>query len=466
MSISIIDAIEDPKLFGSLFKDQETWSNWKVFLSALFGLGIPETKEARALYLKCTGHKKVIKRSYSEAYAIAGRRGGKSFISSVIACYLALFYDWAPYLSKGELGWIMVVAADRNQGRVIFNYIKSILLDVPIFNKLVDKDLSWEIHLKNNIVISIKTCDYRTIRGYTVVAAICDELAFWRAEGANPAKEILTALRPAMLTIPGSMLIGISTPYARMGALYQAYKKHFGKEKSDTLIWRASTEQMNPTVDRRVIKKALEEDYSRARAEYFVEWREDIETYLPIKVIDAAVVKGRYQLPKEKNYQYYAFTDPSGSGQDSFTLAIAHEDDRGKIVLDRIEERRPPFVPQDVVEEFAEILKDYGIYQVVGDRYAGEWVSSTFERAGISYETSTKNKSEIYLEFAPQMTGFQVELLDNRKLYNQLVSLERRTHSGGRNSVDHPPGGHDDLANSVAGVVVEIKKPRVIARVW
>jgi hypothetical protein len=31
--------------------------------------------------------------------------------------------------------------------------------------------------------------------------------------------------------------------------------------------------------------------------------------------------------------------------------------------------------------------------------------------------------------------------------------LERRTARGGRDSIDHAPGGHDDLANAVAGAV-------------
>jgi hypothetical protein len=47
-----------------------------------------------------------------------------------------------------------------------------------------------------------------------------------------------------------------------------------------------------------------------------------------------------------------------------------------------------------------------------------------------------------------------VELLDVPALVNQLVGLERRTARGtGRDSVDHAPGGRDDLANALAGVV-------------
>jgi len=453
--IDIVQAIEDPQLFGSLFGDQATWGNWKVFLSALFGLGLPKGKKALSLYRECTGRQRPPKKQFNEAFAIVGRRGGKSFISSVIACHLALFHDWQPYLAKGEVGWIMVIASDRKQARVILGYIKGILA-LPIFKGMVEKELSWEVQLKNRITISIQTCDYRSIRGYTCVAAICDEIAFWQSEGANPAKEILTALRPSMATIPGSLLLGLSTPYARSGILYESYRKHFGQDNSDVLIWKAPTVVMNPTISKKIIERAMEDDYSAGRAEWEADFREDLETFLPSNIIEDAVIPGRFMLPYV-GYSYKAFTDPSGGRNDSFTLAIAHkEDNTGRYVLDVLEERRPPFGPQDVVNEYADILKKYQINHVRGDRYAGEWVSRAFQDAGISYEASERNKSEIYLEFAPLMMQGQVDLLDNKRLFNQLRSLDRRTRSGGRDLVDHPPGGHDDLANAAAGAIVEI----------
>ena len=44
----------------------------------------------------------------------------------------------------------------------------------------------------------------------------------------------------------------------------------------------------------------------------------------------------------------------------------------------------------------------------------------------------------------------------------QLTSLERRTARGGRDSIDHAPGAHDDIANAVAGaLVLAYKEPGV-----
>ena len=97
-----------------------------------------------------------------------------------------------------------------------------------------------DIELSNCLIIEVHTGSYRAVRGYTVVAALCDESAFWRSdESANPDKKILAALRPAMATIPNGLLIGLSYPYRRAGALYEAYRDHYGKDGDAVPVWQA-----------------------------------------------------------------------------------------------------------------------------------------------------------------------------------------------------------------------------------
>jgi hypothetical protein len=152
--------------------------------------------------------------------------------------------------------------------------------------------------------------------------------------------------------------------------------------------------------------------------------------------------------------QYVAFCDPSGGSHDSFPLAIAHLGTDSASVIDGLWERRPPFSPDDVVREFAETLKEYRVQTVTGDRYAGEWPRERFAAYGIQYVASTKTKSEIFLEFLALVNSGRVRLPANPRLRSQLVALERRTSRSGRDSVDHPPGAHDDLGNVTAGACV------------
>jgi hypothetical protein len=70
---------------------------------------------------------------------------------------------------------------------------------------------------------------------------------------------------------------------------------------------------------------------------------------------------------------------------------------------------------------------------------------------GIEYAPSEKSKSDIYRDLLPLLNSGKTELLDLPRLATQLTGLERRTARGGRDSIDHAPGSHDDVANCVAG---------------
>ena len=152
--------------------------------------------------------------------------------------------------------------------------------------------------------------------------------------------------------------------------------------------------------------------------------------------------------------KYFAFCDPSGGSNDSFALAVARTSLLGKkAVLCGAWERRAPFNPDLVTEEFAEILKSYRLTRVAGDRYSAEWVVARFRANGVAYVASEKTKSEIYLEFLALVNSDRVRIPRNLRLRTQLQSLERRASRGGKDFVDHPPSGHDDLANAVAGAL-------------
>jgi hypothetical protein len=80
-----------------------------------------------------------------------------------------------------------------------------------------------------------------------------------------------------------------------------------------------------------------------------------------------------------------------------------------------------------------------------GDRYGGEWPAERFGARGITYVPAEKPKSDLYRDLLPILNAHRAELLDLPRLGAQLCSLERRTARGGRDSIDHPPGTHDDM---------------------
>jgi hypothetical protein len=419
------------------------------------------TADELAIYRECTGRTEPPAKPPTEIYTVVGRRGGKSFISSLTAVFIACFSDFKRYLNAGERAAILILARDRDQAKIVFNYVSGILHAVPPLNAMIAVERADEIELDNDVIIMVKTSDYRAIRGLTVAAAILDEVAFWDSEGISPDREVLTALRPATSTIPGAKLIAISTPYSQAGSLYEAHRDHYGKDDEHILVWQADTRTMNPTIDAGLIQRELERDPDAAKAEWLAGFRDDLEAAFSLEMLEACVIKGRDELPASPIISYSAFVDPSGGRHDAFTLAIAHKE-QDTAVLDLARAWYPPFDPGVVVNEAAEIAKGYGVLNVTGDNYGGEWPVASFRNCGVAYEKAEKHKSELYLGFIPIVNAKNVELLDNKRLIDELRRLERRKGRTGKDAVDHPPRLHDDLANAVAGVCHLLKSDKNI----
>lgn len=171
------------------------------------------------------------------------------------------------------------------------------------------------------------------------------------------------------------------------------------------------------------------------------------------------MIRGRKELlPSGRNYT--AFCDMSGGRSDSAALAIAHQVGRN-CVLDLLRVYRPPFSPAAVCRLMADELKRYGIRRITGDNYAAEYTDAAFAECGIGYMKAQKPVSALYAELLPRLTGGEIELLDDDLLVNQLATLERRVRAGGKDQISHPPGGHDDAANAVAGVACAAPARRV-----
>jgi hypothetical protein len=289
--VNILDALDDPKVFGGFFR-AGTWDAWRAFLAALFGLSMSD--EQLATYRRFTGRSTPPTQPLQEAWLVCGRRSGKSFVLATIAVFLAAFKDWRPYLAPGEVGVIMILAADRRQARVIMRYCLGLLKAVPMLAKLIEAEARESIELRNRITIEIHTASFRTTRGYTIVAALLDELAYWATDeaSAEPDTEVINAVRPGMSTIPDAMLLCASSPYARKGAVWNAYRR----DGDEVLVWQADTRSMNPTVPQSYISRHVAEDAARASAEYGAQFRSDIEGFVAQEVVDAAIVPGRYEL--------------------------------------------------------------------------------------------------------------------------------------------------------------------------
>jgi hypothetical protein len=166
--------------------------------------------------------------------------------------------------------------------------------------------------------------------------------------------------------------------------------------------------------------------------------------------VQACIVRGRKRLMPRPDVIYFAFVDMGGGSRDAAVLCIGHVDG-GTIVIDLLMGVDAPFNPRDVVRKFVAAMDEYGVHRVFGDKFAGQTFQRDFEDLGKRY-TSLDNvgKDKLYQTLDPKINGGLVELPDELKLEEQLLTLVVKP-SG---KITPPTvSDHDDYANAVAGLV-------------
>jgi phage terminase large subunit-like protein len=190
--------------------------------------------EERQAFAEVAGDRAPPTKRVSELWAVVGRRSGKSRVASACAVFTAAIERHK--LSPGEVGHVLLLAASRDQAKVVFEYVIAFLESSPILRRQIEGITANEVRLKGDVIIGVHAGSYRTIRGRSLLAVIADETSFWRdSDSAQPDVEIYRACAPALAATKG-MWIGISTGYRKSGLLYQRWRDHFGQDSSDILI--------------------------------------------------------------------------------------------------------------------------------------------------------------------------------------------------------------------------------------
>jgi hypothetical protein len=445
----ITEALLDKSLLGAALGNPKTWNTWLAVFQAAFGLQLDD--EQVEIFASVAGSRKPPTKRVRELWAVVGRRGGKSRMAAALAVYIALFCKHK--LAPGEVGMVLILSASFAQSKTVFGYAKAFLSKSPVLRKEIASVTKEEIVLRNGIVISSHANSFRTVRGRTLVAAIFDEVSFWRDDtSAQPDVETYTAVLPSLATTNG-MLIGISSPYRKVGLLHGKHKQFFGVDSDDVLIVQGSSRAFNTTLTEEVIAAQRLADPTAASSEWDAEFRSDLVGFLDDAVIDAAIDRARpIELPYRQGQFYRAFTDAAGGaiGGDSYSICIAHKED-SKFIIDVIRGRPGPFDPNTVTEEYATLCKEYKIAAVIGDLYGHQWTQQAWRDHGMTYVASDLSASMLYLEVLPLFSRGLVSLPDHPVLLREPRLLERIPGRVGKDQVTHPRSCHDDLSNAACG---------------
>src|SRR5262249_40954658 len=156
-----------------------------------------------------------------------------SHMAAALAVFLALFQRHK--LARGETGHVLVLAATADQAKTVFDYAVGFVESSQALRREMRAVTRHQIRLANGVGIGVHVTNFRTVRGKTLLACVFDEVSFWKDEtSALPDVETYRACMPSLIASNG-MLIGISTPYRKLGLLHAKHRDHFGVD-GDVLV--------------------------------------------------------------------------------------------------------------------------------------------------------------------------------------------------------------------------------------
>jgi len=140
---------------------------------------------------------------------------------------------------------------------VLLEYAQGTLESAPLLSQLISHGTKDKLELTAGITLEVRSASFRRIRGATCVAVLTDEVTFYKSEdSANADSEILNAARPSLATT-GGPLIAISSPHARKGVLWEAYRKHYGPDGDPgILVAQGESRAFNPDLAQSVVDRA------------------------------------------------------------------------------------------------------------------------------------------------------------------------------------------------------------------
>ncbi len=265
-------ALSDPEMLGAAMKGP-SWDGWRALLIAAVGEEL--TDDERVIFKSFTGRDRESGQMIDTWLCVAGRRSGKTTAMAALTVYLACLCDWSDDLSLGERGTALYLAPTTEQAGRAFRYAATFIEHSPLMKKLVVNQTQDRIELSNQIDIEISAANWRHVRGGTAICVVLDESAFFRseAESSNRDEDIVTAIRPSLVTTNGPLCL-ISSPATDQGVVYQIHKRHYGAGGDPLiLVVQADSKALNPRLDQARIDREYDLDAEGSQAEWGGQFR-------------------------------------------------------------------------------------------------------------------------------------------------------------------------------------------------
>lgn len=448
--MNIIQALDDARVIGDTYSTAQGCLLKAAYRLPLSALELP-------IFCEATGLSEYKPKLYRDVSVICGRGSGKSSrICATIAVYESCIAKHT--LALGETGVILLVAPTEKQARVTFKLIEARILNSPTLRRLVSKLRSSpnesEIELTNGRTISVQAANSKHLRAASLICVILEEGCFFRdaESGAYNLGEILRAVRPGAIKMPGSKIIRVSSPWNKSGPMWDDFR--FRSERPDTLCWKLPSWIMNPALPADELAAERERDESYFLREYGAEFLDSAQALLPTEQVEMCVARGQVERTPRPD-AVPVFSIDAAFKSDAFAVAAAHLEGE-RAIVDFSKHWKPQkgkavqFVP--VLTEIVETMRRFGARRIFGDQVCAEPIKQFFAEHDIHFEQVTtlgRRASAIYSTLRAKTVAGQLELPDNPELISQLKRLEVVVGSGGSERVE-ASSGHDDLAIAAA----------------
>jgi len=364
MNIGPIEFIEDSALIG----DKSLSPAQKMTVEASYGLEMPA--EHLDLFNKASGGREYIPGiEQTEIDILKGRKAGGTD-KILTNCMLYELCARPPKLSVGEKAVGMIVTSEiKRQSRVVFDYCIEKLERSPILRKMIKRATANEIQLINHTSILIFPCNQARVGAPSILFFGRNEVCFWKTEGRSVDKDVLDHARPGLI-FPHSKMMKISSVNRMTGEMFLDMKRYYGLNNALVLVLKGSTEFFFPGFSKKKLEAAKRRDRIVYEQEYECAFRQDLKAMFDPDVIDRAIDNDRpLEIPYKSGVQYQVFVDVAGGGgKDHYAICGGHREGE-KIIIDFVRSRAPKFNPQEVTKSYADLLSNYKIREVTGDKW-------------------------------------------------------------------------------------------------
>ena len=405
---------------------------------------------------------------------VAGRRSGKTTISSLLMAWLARqilldgnFLADIPLLPNSTLS-LLNVACEANQARLLFNMLKNHLSTL----KLIPEDKTPSDHMAlgsdGRLIIESLTSSARSVRGRTAVGVCLDEFAhFQRTGGPYADRAMWFALTPSVATFGNKGLVVVTTsPAGRSGKVWELFQQR--GERQGMLTLQVPTWVMNPHVPREKLDEEFVRDEYLARQEYGAEFLAPNGRFLKWDDIEACVQE-QPPDPRSGHARWHIHVDLGLVG-DATAIALGFIEPRpdtesvssldtvNHVVIKELDvmqgSRENPVRMEDVENRIVAMASRIPCksFEVTFDQhqsaYAIERLRSRKIDARMVHATSGNNE-ESYAALRDLIASRRIAIPNHAQLLDELAGLECSPTPRGF-KVEAASGGSDDCADAVA----------------